>query len=185
MKIFLLTFLFVLPFGPTNGQNPPIGIIDFYGLRSVSEQQVRQALQIKEGESVPASREEAQRRLEVLPNVQQALLNFVCCEAGKSIPVQPFIEMLNSIVWTDRNKSSMALYQLTEKRDPGVLSELRERALPSLIEMSRWKSPGHALGPFFLLGRVGNISEDEIWKVWASGNRESLIEKVLKSVKSK
>ena len=86
MKIFLLIFLFILPFGSINGQNPPIGIIDFYGLRSVSEQQARQALQIKEGDSFPTSQEEeAQRRLEAIPNVQQARLNFACCEAGKAI----------------------------------------------------------------------------------------------------
>ncbi|PYS28898.1 MAG: hypothetical protein DMF75_18070 [Acidobacteria bacterium] len=80
--------------------------------------------------------------------------------------------MLNSIVWTDRNKSSLVLYTLTEERNPAVLSKLRERALLSLIEMSRWKSPGHAFGPFFILGRVGNISEDEIRKEWDSGKRE-------------
>src|SRR2546423_14317198 len=84
MKIFSI-FLFVLPFGSVNGQNPPIGNIDFYGLRSVSEQQARQALQIKDGDSFPTLLEEAQRRLEAMPNVQQARLNFVCCEAGKAI----------------------------------------------------------------------------------------------------
>jgi len=332
MKILLLTVLFVLLAGLVNGQNPPIGIIDFYGLRSVSEQHARQALQMKEGDSFSGSREEAERRLEALPNVQQARLDAVCCEGGKAIlyvgikekgapsllfrsapkgairlpetiiqageafsdaltegvqkgdvgeddsrghtlnsypkaraiqerfitfaaqdlkllravlyesadaqhralaaqitgyapskrgvvkdllygmsdpdsvvrnnsmralaviagfgqqfpkqqiivPVKPFIDMLNSIVWTDLNKSSFALYQLTEKRDPAVLSELRERALPSLVEMSRWKSPGHAFRAFFLLGRVGNLSEREIQKEWDSGNRETLIEKVLK-----
>jgi hypothetical protein len=336
MKIFSLSFLFFLLFGSAYSQIPPIGIIDFYGLRSISEQQVRQVLQIREGDVLPDSREEAQRRLEALPNVQQARLGVVCCEAGKTIlyvgikekgvpslqfrtapkgairlpetimqagdlyydaltegiqrgdageddsqghalnsypkgraiqerfitfaaqdfkllravlhesadpqqralaaqiiaytankrdvvkdlvygisdldsnvrnnsmralavigsfaqqspkqrikvPVKPFIEMLNSIVWTDRNKSSLALYQLTEKRNPAVLAKLRERALPSLVEMSRWKSPGHAYSPFFLLGRVGNLSEDEIQKDWDSGNRETLIEKVLKKVKS-
>ena len=60
-----------------------------------------------------------------------------------------------------------------------------ERALPSLIEMARWKSPGHALSPFFLLGRIGNLSEEEIQKDWDSGNRETLIEMVLQKVKSK
>src|ERR1700674_948306 len=86
MKIFLLIFLFALLSGSVEGQNRPIGIIDFYGLRSVSEQQARQALQINEGDSFPTSREEeAQRRLEAIPNVQQARLNFACCEAGKAI----------------------------------------------------------------------------------------------------
>jgi hypothetical protein len=336
MKIFFLSLLFVLLPGSINGQSPQIGIIDIYGLRSLPKQQARQALQIKEGDSLPASPEEAQRRLEALPNVQQALLSAVCCEAGKTIlyvgikekgapslqfrsapkgairfpetilragdafydalmegiqkgqvgeddsqghalnsypkiraiqeqfitfaaqdfkvlravlresadaqhralaaqiiaytankqdvvkdlvhgmsdpdggvrnhsmralgiiagfapaspkrrikvTVEPFIEMLNSIVWTDRNKSSGALLRLTEKRDPAILSKLRERALPSLIEMSRWKSP-HAGAAFFLLGRVGNLPEDEILKEWNSGNRETLIETVLRKVKSK
>jgi hypothetical protein len=331
IKTLLLIFLFVLLPGSIDGQNPPIGIIDFYGLRRLSEQQARQALQIKEGDSLPASREEAQRRLEALPNVQQALLGAVCCEAGKTIlyvgikekgapslqfraapkgairlpqtilragdafydaltegilkgdageddsqghalnsypklraiqeqfitfaaqdfkllrtvlresadaqhralaaqiiaytankqdtvkdlvygmsdpdggvrnssmralavmaspkqrvkvPVEPFIKMLNSIVWTDRNKSSDALFRLTEKRNPVVLSKLRERALPSLVEMARWKT-GHAFAPFFLLGRVGNLSEDEIQKDWDRGNHETLIETALKKVKSK
>jgi hypothetical protein len=337
MKILLLIFLFVLLCVSINAQTPPIGIIDFYGLRNLTEQQARQALQIKEGDSFPESRAAAERRLEALPNVQQARLDAVCCEAGKGIlyvgikekgaaslqfrsapkgasrlpeemiqagealsdalsegiqkgdageddsqghalnsypkiralqerfitfaaqdlkllravlhdsadaqhralaaeiisytankrdvvpdliygmrdpdsgvrnnsmralaviagflqkssqqqikvPFKPFIEMLNSIIWTDRNKSSYALFRLTEKRNPAVLSMLRDHALPSLIEMSRWKSPGHASSSFFLLGRVGNLSEDEIQKYWDSGNRETLIETVLERVKSK
>jgi hypothetical protein len=338
MKLLLLISLSVLLPGPAYGQEPRVGIIDFYGLRSLSERRARQALQIKEGDPFPASREEAQRRLEALPNVRQALLNLVCCEGGKSIlyvgvrekgarslqfrrapkgavrlpetmlraraafeealgeavlkgdpgedrsqghalnsypkmravqeqfiafaahdfkllrdvlresadaghralaaevigyaadrrevvkelaygmsdpdgdvrnnsmralavlagfaqrhperrievPVEPFIDMLNSVVWTDRNKSSMALSELTEKRDPAILSKLRERALPSLVEMSRWKSLGHASYPLTLLGRVGNLPEDEILKAKASagGDREALIEEVLRRVRA-
>jgi hypothetical protein len=101
------------------------------------------------------------------------------------VPFEPFIEMLNSIVWTDRNKSSFALYQLTENRNAAVLSKLRASALPAFVEMARWKSRGHAEYPFFLLGRVGNLAEDEIKKDWDSGNRETLIERVLQRVKSK
>jgi len=85
MKILLLNFLFVLLCVSINAQNPPIGIIDFYGLRSLSKQQVRQALQINEGDPFPESRAAAERRLEALPNVQQARLDAVCCEAGKGI----------------------------------------------------------------------------------------------------
>ncbi len=336
MKKLFLALLFVFQPGLADAQYPPIGIIDFYGLRAVSEERVRQALQIKEGDAPPESREEAQRRLEELPNVQQARLSFVCCEGGKSIlyvgirergspslyfrsapkgtirlpetirqagqaledaiteavlkgeaqeddsqghalnsypkvraiqerfitfaaqdlkllravlheaadasdralaaeiigyaankrdvvkdlvhgmtdpdpgvrnnsmralaviavfarlspkqrikvPVKPFVDLLNSIVWTDRNKSAFALYELTGKSYPTVLSELRMRALPSLVEMSRWKS-GHAHSPFFLLGRVGNLSESEIQKEWDSGDREALIRTVLRKVKSK
>jgi hypothetical protein len=331
------TFLFVLPFDSASAQIPPIGIIDFYGLRSISEQQVREALQIKEGDAVPDSREEAERRLEALPNVEQARLNLVCCEAGKTIlyvgikergaptlrfrpaprgrmrlpdsmiqagdalsdavtrgvekgdvaeddsqghalfhnpearavqerfitfaaqnlkllhavlressdahhralaaeiiaytankrdvvkdlvygmsdpdedvrnnsiralviiasfarathnqririPAEPFIEMLNSIIWTDRNKSSGVLLQLTDGRDAAVLSSLRQHALQSLVEMARWKSRGHAGAAFFILGRVGNLSDDEIQKLWDSGNRQLLIETALKRLGAK
>jgi hypothetical protein len=98
------------------------------------------------------------------------------------IPAQPFIEMLNSIIWTDRNKSSAVLLQLTDGRDAAVLSSLRQHALQSLIEMSRWKSKGHAGAAFFILGRVGNLSDDEIQKLWDSGDRQLLIETVLKRV---
>lgn len=326
-EIFLLTLLS----GSIKGQIPTVGIIDFYGLRGVSEQQVRQALQIKEGDKLPESSKEVRKRLESLPNVLEARLNVVCCEAGKAIlyvglreagsstlqfrpepkgdirlsenivkagdefenalteavlkgeageddsqghalfnypklrtiqekyiafanqylkqlrtvirdssdanhrtlavqiiayyqdkrkilkdlvwgmndandkvrnnsmralsvlasfarkspqkkikvPVEPFIEMLNSIDWTDRNKSSLALFQLTADRNPSVLSKLRKRALPSLVEMARWKSLGHALPSFTLLGRIGNFSEEEIQKALDSGNRELLIKAVL------
>jgi hypothetical protein len=337
VKLFLLTALFVLLSVSANAQNQPIGIIDFYGLRSVSEQQARDALQIKEGDPVPASREQAQHRLQALPNVEQVLLSFVCCDAGKAllyvgikekgaaslrfhgapsgsirltetivragdafdeaitrgiekgdvgedesqghalssypearaiqerfitfaaqdfkllrdvlrksgdahhralaaeiiaytankrgvvkdlvygmkdpddgvrnnsmralaliaafaqrhpkeqikVPIRPFIRMLNSIVWTDRNKSAFALYQITEKRDPVILAELREQALPSLVEMARWKSKSHADHPLLLLARVGNLSEMEIQKYWVSGNREGLIDTVLRRIRSK
>ena len=74
---------------------------------------------------------------------------------------------------------------LTERRDPAVLSKLRERALPSLAEMSRWKTPGHAQPPFILLGRAVGLPEDEIFKHWNGGTRETLIETVLKKVRSK
>ena len=32
--------------------------------------------------------------------------------------------------------------------------------------MARWKSPGHAYMPFFILGRVAGMSEDAIAAAW-------------------
>lgn len=72
-------------------------------------------------------------------------------EQGIKVPRGAFVKLLNSLDWTDRNKSSSALLQLTEKRDAALLSQLRWQALPSLVEMARWKSAGHALTPFFLV----------------------------------
>jgi hypothetical protein len=332
-----LIFLALLLSAPQDSQFPPIGIIDFYGLRSVSERQVREALRIKEGDPSSLEPEEAKRRLESLPGVAEARLGLVCCDAGKTIlfigirekgvpalqfrpapqgkirlpqdvvqagderlkalsaailkgnlreddsqghalsndsamraieeryitfaardlkllrdvlrhtadakhralaaeviaytankqaivndlveatqdpddgvrnnatralvvmansnqqttgrqikiPLRPFIEMLNSIEWTDRNKSSNALNSLTYKRDLAILSELRQKALPSLIEMARWKSSGHSSAPFFLLGRVAGLPEDEIKAAWEGGDRASFVESAVKRIKAK
>jgi hypothetical protein len=96
-------------------------------------------------------------------------------ESNLSMPPTPFIDLLNSIDWTDRNKSSAALQQLTESRDPALLQELRDHALDSLIEMARWKSPGHAYMPFFVLGRVAGMSEDAIKAAWERKDPEMLV----------
>ena len=42
---------------------------------------------------------------------------------------------------------------MTEKRDPKMLDQIRERALPSLIEMAKWKHAEHAIPGYILLGR--------------------------------
>jgi hypothetical protein len=332
-----LIFLALLLPASQDPQSPPIGIIDLYGLRSVSERQVREALQIKEGDPSSVDRKEAERKLESLPNVAEARLSFVCCDVGKAIlylgirekgassiqfhrapqgkvrlpqdvvqagedyqkavsdavlkgntgeddsqghalfndpaaravqerlikfaardlnllrnvlrhsadaehralaaeviaytankqavvndlveatrdpaegvrnnatralmvmagsarqttkqpikiPVRPFIEMLNSIECTDRNKSSYALVRLTDKRDPAILSEIRQKALPSLIEMARWKSSDHAYASFCLLGRVAGFPEDEITAAWERGDRASFIETTVTRAKAK
>jgi len=332
-----LIFLILLLTAPQDPQYPPIGIIDFYGLRNISERQVREALQIKEGDPSSVETKEAQRRLESLSGVAEAQINRVCCDEGKTvlfvgirekgtpslqfrpapqgkvrlpqdvaqagddiqkalsaavikgnfseddsqghalssdpamraveerfitfaardlnllrdvlrhsadaehralaaqviayaankqavvndlveatrdpaggvrndatralmvmagsarqttgqpikIPVRPFIEMLNSIEWSDRNKSSYALLRLTDKRAPAVLSEIRQKALPSLIEMARWKGSDHAYPSFFLLGRVAGLPEDEITAAWERGDRASFIETAVKRAKAK
>ena len=69
--------------------------------------------------------------------------------SGITIPAEPFVRMLSSLIWSDRNKSSFALMQLTESRDPKLLERLREEALPSLVEMARWQS--HALSASIFL----------------------------------
>jgi hypothetical protein len=317
-------------------QMPPIGIIDFYGLRTVTEKQVREALQIKEGDVLTDEPKDARQRLKAIPGVAEVSLNFGCCETGKAtlyvgiqekgepslvfrsapqgkarlsqeitqageafqkaftaavlsgnaseddsqghalandpatravqerfiifaardlkllrdvlenssdaeqralaaqviayardkksvlndlvkatrdpmdgvrnnatralavmaesanqnlkqpirIPARPFIEMLNSVEWTDRNKSSLTLLKLTERRDLAVLSELRQKALPSLIEMARWKAKGHAYAPFFLLGRVAGFSDREINEAWEHGSRAEFIQAAAKRTKA-
>jgi hypothetical protein len=86
-----------------------------------------------------------------------------------------FIEMLNSLSWTDRSKALLALQILTDNRDASVLDQLRDRALTSLAEMARWKSLEHALPAYVLLGRMVGMPEQQIQDDWSRGNRESVI----------
>ena len=117
---------------------------------------------------------------DVRNNASRALLVFVEFSpkppASKiNVPPEPFIQMLNSCIWSDRNKSAGALAELSEKRDPAMLAELRKQALPALIEMANWKSFGHALDSLQILGRLGGLSDDAIQKRLAQGDRASII----------
>lgn len=67
------------------GQAPRIGIIDFYGLKKVSEESVRKVLTVKEGDPLPPSKSDVEEAIEKLPGVVLASLEAVCCEAGKAI----------------------------------------------------------------------------------------------------
>jgi HEAT repeat protein len=96
-------------------------------------------------------------------------------ELGIRVPTAPFIDMLNSLVWTDRNKSSHALAQLTATRDSALLGELRARALPALVDIARWKSPGHAHDGLLILGRIAGWPEERIWQAIQGGEREAIV----------
>lgn len=95
------------------------------------------------------------------------------------IPATWFVEMLNSVILSDRLRASEALVTLTES-NPAALDQIRERALPALIEMARWKSLRYAVPAFVLVGRIGGLPEDEIHAAWEKGARESIIERALK-----
>jgi hypothetical protein len=100
-------------------------------------------------------------------------------ESGIRVSATWFVEMLNSIVWSDRNNACLALLHLTEDRNADVLALVRERALPSLAEMARWNSLKHALPAYILLGRAGGIAEADIHGAWERGGREQEIRKAL------
>ena len=117
---------------------------------------------------------------DVRNNSTRALLIFA--EFSPKAPAQkikisprPFIELLNSCIWSDRNKSSGALAQLTEKGDPALLAEIRNQALPSLLEMASWKYLGHARYSLMILGRIGGLTDAAIQKDLDQGNRARVI----------
>ena len=96
------------------------------------------------------------------------------------IPYQPFIELLNSPIWTDRNKASGALLALSASRDPELLAMLRKQALAALVEMARWKSAGHAQAPFMIVGRLAGYSDEDAFAAWTRGDRETVISAAIK-----
>jgi HEAT repeats len=103
-------------------------------------------------------------------------------EQGIRIEPTPFIAMLSSVTWTDRNKALFVLEYLTEKRSATVLDPLRRRAVPSLVEMARWKSPGHAYPAYLLLGRIAGLNEQEMTQAWDRGERETMIARALAQI---
>lgn len=98
-------------------------------------------------------------------------------EIALRIPAEPFVARLNSILWTDRNKASLALSMLTESGDGSLLDVLCRQALPALVDMARWKASGHALGPFQVLGRIARLPDEDIASAWDQGKREEVIAK--------
>jgi HEAT repeat protein len=102
-------------------------------------------------------------------------------ELNISIPAKPFIKMINSIVWTDRNKGAMVLMRLTQGRNKNLLDEIKRLALPSIIEMAKWKDRGHAGFSFVILSRIAGADEESLFdknysKDWPS-EVEAMIEK--------
>lgn len=96
-------------------------------------------------------------------------------ELGIHIDPTVFVEMLDSVTWTDRNKAAFVLEGLTKPKSPGLFALLRRRSLPDLSEMTRWKSEGHALGAALILGRTAGWSDERTFEAWGQGRREDII----------
>jgi hypothetical protein len=100
-------------------------------------------------------------------------------DADTKLKIAPtwLVELLNSIMLSDRIESAKALLVLTDHGNPGVLDLLRERALPSLTEMARWNSPKYALPSFLLLGRLAGMPDADVQEYWKKGDREPILQK--------
>ena len=97
-------------------------------------------------------------------------------ELGIKVPHAPFVRLLRSPEWTDRNKASFALAQLTASRDSLLLATLAREAMPELVQIARWRSTGHALPALIVLGRIAGMEDGEIFAAVQRGDRESLVE---------
>jgi len=102
-------------------------------------------------------------------------------ELGIEVSTDWCLDLLESLQWTDRNKAMAVLDAATADRNGEILSKLRQRSLPSLVEMARWKSAGHAMMAFMLVGRIAGLDDKDIFKAWGAGEREKVIERALRT----
>jgi len=91
------------------------------------------------------------------------------------VPYEPFVTYLSSPVWSDRNKSSLAVAELSRTRNPQLLAILARTSRPALVEMARWKSKGHAYAALAILGRIAGMSEQAITEAFDRDDRERII----------
>jgi hypothetical protein len=92
-----------------------------------------------------------------------------------TIPTKPFIAMLNSGTWEDRNKAGLLLSALVAGADAPALSDMRRNAMDSLVEMARWQERGHASAYRLLLGRIAGFDEARMNELIAAGEVETII----------
>ena len=138
----------------------------FLGYADRSADQIQYLTQASNDEDAEV-RNNATRALEVLASAKNS--------NGIEVDPKPFIDMLFSGQWTDRNKSSMLLMQLTKGRNPALLEALRKNAISPLVEGAAWSNPGHNTAFLAILGRVEGIPEDRLWKLIAGGDKSQII----------
>lgn len=98
---------------------------------------------------------------------------------AQQVHIEPtwFVELMNSVVWSDRHNASLALIALTDKHNPDALDLIRSRAMQSVLEMARWHDMRNALPGFILAGRLAGLDEKAIQDAWVNGDREPVLEK--------
>ena len=119
-------------------------------------------------------------------DAMRALLVFTNMTPGPNktvprVPYEPFVAMLNSLIWSDRNKSSFALMQLTESRDPQLLELLKREALRPLVQIARWHSDGHAVAGFVILARIAGYTDQAATEAFRKHDKEPIITAALKA----
>ena len=96
-------------------------------------------------------------------------------QLGTHVSPTWIVEMLNSIVLSDRTRAADVLVTLTDQGDAAALDQIRDRALDAVVEMAQCKVLRYALPPFILAGRLAGMNEQEIQKAWTGGDRQAVI----------
>ena len=143
----------------------------FLGYAEQSRQQI-QALVSAASDPNEHVRNNSTRALAVLAESSPQL--------AEQIDPTPFIALLSSGTWTDRNKASATLLSLTRTRSPKLLATLREQALVPLMEMGHWSWPGggHAMMGLILLDRIAGIEETRLQDLLDKGKLEEIFQAV-------
>ncbi len=92
-------------------------------------------------------------------------------------PIDTYLELLDSLEWTDRNKAMFVLLGLSDGNPEAILTKLRTRSR-TLTEMARWNTAGHAQMAFVLIGRCSGMSDPEISAAWQEGRREEVLRRL-------
>ena len=129
-------------------------------------------LQFALQDAEPAVRANAVRALKAI-----AVLAQKQPELGLRVEPTWMVEMLNSLALSDRQQAAETLVTLTERPNASALELIRERALPALVEMARWKTLRYALPSFLLIGRAAGVPEQELQDQWQKGDRETAIKR--------
>ncbi|MEJ5370145.1 MAG: HEAT repeat domain-containing protein [Bryobacteraceae bacterium] len=135
-------------------------------------------LQLALRDPEPAVRRNAARALKGI-----AYLSLTNRESGLRVQPTWLVEMLNSPVLSDRLEAVQALAMYVERGDEAAAAQIRERALPALFEMARWRHLAHALPAYLLLGALGGVEAEDLEKAWAAGERERVLGRLEKQWK--
>jgi hypothetical protein len=116
---------------------------------------------------------------QVRANAIRSLKAFGRAGRGIEIPAEWFVDLLHSVVLSDRTQAVDTLLAVTEDRKPSAIALLRERALSELADMARWKTLRYAMPPFLLLARTAGVADEDAREAWGAGRRDAVIEKAL------
>lgn len=78
-----------------------------------------------------------------------------------NLDIRPFVSLLWSGQWMDRNKASFVLTAITKDSSPAILHRLHETAMPPLVEGARWDSV-HADAFLLILGRIAGTPRSQL-----------------------
>lgn len=136
------------------------------------------ALQMALRDPEPAVRRNAVRALKAI-----AYLALTNRESGLRVQPTWLVEMLNSTTLSDRLEAAGVLQMYVERGDEAAAAQIRERALPALVEMARWRHPEHALPAYLLLGSLAGVPEEELERAWEAGEREAMLARIQKQLR--